>query len=59
MPLHPSLYWQQTPQMSGRHEDLAVTELKWTYSVDQLHYVPSVPPHMPLLGQSMGVQTSS
>ena len=29
-PLHPSLFWQQTPQMSVPYDDPALTELKWT-----------------------------
>ena len=57
-PLHPSSFWQQTPQMSTSYDDPALTELKWTYSADQLHYIPPVPPRMPLSGQSRGVQTS-
>ena len=57
-PLHPSLFWQQTLQMSASYDDPALTELKWTYSADQLHYIPPVPPRMPLLGQSARVQTS-
>ena len=57
-PLHPSSFWQQTPQMSVPYDDPALTELKWTYSADQLHYIPPVPPCMALSGQSTGVQTS-
>ena len=58
-PLHPSSFWQQTPQMAVLYDDPALTELKWTYSADQLHYIPLVPPHhMALSGQSAGVQTS-
>ena len=58
VPLHPSLFWQQTLQMSALYDNPALTELKQTYSADQLHYIPPVPPCMPLVGQSTGVQTS-
>ena len=57
-PLHPSSFWQQTLQMSTSYDDPALTELKQTYSADQLHYIPLVPPRMALSGQSVGVQTS-
>ena len=57
-PLHPSSFWQQTLQMSTLYDDPALTELKWTYSADQLHYIPLVTPCMSLSGQSVGVQTS-
>ena len=54
-PLHLS---SSPPQTAVPHEVQDLTELKRTYSVDRLNYIPPVPPRTLFKGQSAGVQTS-
>ena len=57
-PLRLSSSPPQTPQTTVPPEVQDLTELKWTYSVDQLNHVPPVPPRTLFKGQSARVQTS-